>query len=282
MGTPHLYINNKSWNGLTIYRAFVEYLIGRGLSEKSTSTYSRYVAHAEKWMTKHDIILADALPSEVADYVSQSVKFSHSSRGQAAAALGHYWNWKGRTDSPVKAIRVPQQPDMVCRAIEDDQARDLVKVALGWHPEGLAVLFGMYLALRAAEIAAAEWERLSSDKAWYTVTGKNAKTATLPVHPILQDELEGGTGFVFPGRFGGHVKPTTVWSWSKTVAAAAGIETFTTHQLRHTALTRANDTMGDLRAVQTFARHRHPEQTAGYTRTKQTRLREVSDSLDYL
>ncbi|KKK59417.1 hypothetical protein LCGC14_3034590, partial [marine sediment metagenome] len=70
--------------------------------------------------------------------------------------------------------------------------------------------------------------------------------------------------------------------WTKRVASEAGIHEFTTHQLRHTALTTANDTMGDLRAVQTFARHKKPETTAGYTRTKQTRLREVSDSLDYL
>ena len=282
MGTPHLYLNSDSWKGLVVDDEFTEFLIGRGLSEKSTSTYSRYMAQAEKWMTAHDTTLIEALPSEVVAYVSQCVKFSHSSRGQVAAALGHYWEWKGRLNPPTKAIRVPPQPDMVCRAIEDDQARDLVKVALGWKPEGLAVLFGMYLALRASEIASAEWNRFNGEMEWYTVTGKNAKTATLPVHPILRSELEGGEGFLFPGRFGGHVGPATVWRWSKEVAAAAGIPEFTTHQLRHTALTRANDTMGDLRAVQTFARHRHPEQTAGYTRTKQTRLREVSDSLDYL
>ena len=56
----------------------------------------------------------------------------------------------------------------------------------------------------------------------------------------------------------------------------------TTHRLRHTALTVANDTLGDLRAVQTFARHASPAQTAGYTRTRADRLRDVSDSLDYL
>ncbi len=281
MGTPHLYLNSQAWEGLVIDATFVEYLIGRGLSEASTSTYSRYVAQAEKWMVDHDTTLVDALPSEVADYAGQCVKFSHSSRGQCAAALGHYWEWKGRVAAPTKAIRVPSQPEMVCRAIEDDQARDLVKVALGWHPKGLAVLFGMYLALRAEEIASAEWDRFSGDLEWYRVTGKNAKTATLPVHPILRSELEPGSGFVFPGRLGGHVVPATIWDWSKQVAAAAGIPEFTTHQLRHTALTTANDVMGDLRAVQTFARHSHPEQTAGYTRTKQTRLREVSDSLDY-
>ena len=133
------------------------------------------------------------------------------------------------------------------------------------------------------EIAAAEWSRFSDDMSWYTVTGKLDKTATLPVHQMLRDELaDGGTGFVFPGRFGGHVSPATIWDWTKRVAAEVGLHNFSTHQLRHTALTTANDSLGDLRAVQTFARHKRPETTAGYTRTKQTRLREVSDSLDYL
>jgi integrase/recombinase XerD len=174
---------------------------------------------------------------------------------------------------------------MVCRAVEEPDARALLKTAVGWWPRGTAVLFGMYLALRRTEIACAEWSRFSSDLNWYTVTGKGDKTATLPVHSVLRDELgsvDRSGRWVFEGRFGSHVTPATIWSWSKEVAAAAGIEEFTTHQLRHTALTTANDNLGDLRAVQTFARHKHPDQTAGYTRTKQTRLREVSDSLDYL
>ena len=271
------------WKALDLDAAYIEYLVGQGLSDATVTLYAQRLAVAVRWADNRGVTLLDASPSVIRAYAKECVQFSHSSRGQAVAVLRHYWEWKGRINPPYKAIRVPPQPDMVCRAVDDDQARDLVKMALGWHPKGLAVLFGLYLALRRTEIAAAEWARFSTDMGWYTVTGKGDKTATLPVHQMLQDELaDRGEGYVFPGRFGGHVSPATIWEWTKTVAVEAGIHDFSTHQLRHTALTTANDTLGDLRAVQTFARHKKPETTAGYTRTKQTRLREVSDSLDYL
>jgi integrase len=256
--------------------AYREHLIGEGLSRPTITIYVRLIEAAGRHLD-----LERVTASELAAY-SSTLPFSHSYRGQFAAALRHYWDLVERWNGPIKAIKVPTQPEMVCLAVDDDQARDIVKVALGWYPEGLAVLFGMYMALRRTEIAQAEWRRFSPGFEWYTVTGKGAKTATLPVNPILAAELKGGEGYVFPGRFGGHVAPSTIWDWTKKVGRAAGLEDLRTHQLRHTALTVANDTTGDLRAVQTFARHAKPSTTAGYTRTKQARLREVSDSLDYL
>lgn len=255
---------------------FRDYLLGQGLSPRTINIYVRLVLAAQQ-----NIELGTVTATLLSEYASK-LPFSHSLRGQFAAACRHYWGMIGRHDGPLKAIRVPPQAEMVCQAVEDDQARDIVKVSLGWQPQGLAVLFGMYLALRREEIAKAEWKRFSDGFEWYTVTGKGDKTATLPVNPILASELKGGTGYVFPGRYGGHVSPATIWDWTKQVGREVGIEGLRTHQLRHTALTVANDTTGDLRAVQTFARHSKPSTTAGYTRTKAARLREVSDALTYL
>jgi integrase len=262
---------------------YLEYLLGQGLSEKTAYIYARYVAGAERWIKEQGCCtgLDACRPSELKAWASETIPFTHSSRGQAVAALNHWWAWKEQRGTP-KAIRVPPQPQMVCRALEPDEARDLVKASLGWFPEGTATLFGLYLGLRRFEIAAAEWERFDPKRTWYTVTGKYDKTNTLPVHPILKSELPEGSGYVFKGRFGGHVTPATIWDWTKQVAGSVGLTEFTTHQLRHTALTTANDNLGDLRAVQTFARHEKPETTAGYTRTTRTRLQEVSEALDYL
>lgn len=90
-------------------------------------------------------------------------------------------------------------------------------------------------------------------------------------------------GPLFPSRRGirPNIAPATIWTWSKEVAAAAGIVPFTTHRLRHTALTTVLDHTENLRAVQTFARHANPQQTAGYTRTTLDQLRGVADGLDY-
>jgi len=218
--------------------------------------------------------------------VGQPPPDTNSSRKQLRTALKHYWTMSGRIDPPARAVRVPPKPRGICRAIEPDDARILVKTALGWHPQGLAVLFGLYMALRAGEIASARWDRFSPEFDWYTVTGKGDVTATIPVHPVLCAELAGYQSayvYLFPGsRRRAYVTATTVWQWTRDVAVEAGIGQIQTHQLRHTALATANDATGDLRATQAFARHARPETTAIYTRATAARLRAVVDALDYL
>lgn len=265
---------------------YTEYLVGVGLSGKSIRLYARHVERAEAWMLRHTpTTLRWAGPAEVAAY-AQTLPNSHSTRGQAVAAFRHYWDWAERTNPPVKAIRVPPAPEMVCRAITETQARDLVKAALGWWPHGTAVLCGLYLALRRFEIAKMEWDRFDDTLEWYRVTGKYDKTNTLPVHPLLAAELADRprrSRWVFPGRYQGrHVNAGTIGIWVGEVGRYAGLPNLEPHELRHTALATANDKTGDLRSVQSFARHSKVGTTSGYTRTTSKRLREVSEALDYL
>lgn len=268
------------------WSAYEDYLIGQRLSAQTRATYVRWVGDADEWLRSHGSSLDDASATDVERWARQRVTNSHASRGQAAAALSHYWTWTDRDRPPVRAVHVPPTPDYECRAITEEQVRDVVKVSIGWWPQGTATLVGLYLALRRFEIAKMEWSRFDSALEWYTVTGKRAKTATLPVHSILRAELAEHRGefrWVFPGRYPDrHINPATVWSWTERVGQAAGIPHLEPHELRHTSLATANDILGDLRAVQTFARHSDPSTTAIYTRTRKKRLREVSDSLDYL
>lgn len=268
---------------MPMWAGFADYLTGLGLNERTIVYYVARARAAERWLSIHDSNLATCNASMLAEY-ARTVTNSHSTRGQTVAALGHYWDWTGRQYPPVKAIRVPPRPDMVCRTLEDDETRALVKCALGWHPEGSAVLMGLYLALRRFEIAKAEWSRFDAPMTWYRVTGKRDKTVTLPVHPVLRAELEPwrNDGWLFPGRFGGSVNPSTIWQWIMNAAQVAGVRDLTPHRLRHTALTWAVDAGKQLRDVQTFARHSDPGMTAKYTRTTTNRLREVVDALDYL
>ncbi|MCH7901264.1 MAG: tyrosine-type recombinase/integrase, partial [Acidobacteria bacterium] len=247
---------------------FAEYLVSIGLSAGTVRNYGWRLNLAERIIAGMGATLLTADAFQMAA-LSEATSNTHSLRGQLRCTLKHYFEWQDRNDAPLRAIRVPPQPQMVNKALEVEDAKRLVETARGWWPEGAAVLFGMYLALRREEIAKAEWSRFDEDMEWYTVTGKNSKTATLPVHPALAAELapRRGEGYIFPGRFGGHMCMATIWTWSKKVARAAGIETFTTHQLRHTSLTTALDNTGPLRSVMEFARHTKPETTAGYTRT---------------
>ena len=261
---------------------FEEYLVSIGLSTNTVRNYGWRLNKAERLLAEMGATLLNANAFQLAA-MSEQTSNTHSLRGQLRSSLKHYYEWQDRNDAPLRAVRVPPQPQMVNKALSAEEAKALVETARGWWSEGLAVLFVMYLALRREEIAEAEWERFDDDMSWYTVTGKNSKTATLPVHPALTAELapRRGEGYIFPGRFGGHVSPTTIWEWTKRVAETAGLGHVTTHQLRHTSLTTALDATGNLRNVMQFARHTKPETTAGYTRTTKQQLRAVSDALDF-
>jgi integrase/recombinase XerC len=81
----------------------------------------------------------------------------------------------------------------------------------------------------------------------------------VPVGPRLRAELEDRPGgFLFPGRFAGHVHPATV---QKQVKRASGTAP---HALRHRFATRAYAGTRDLFAVQQLLGHASPETTQVY------------------
>lgn len=263
---------------------FHEHLTGLGLDQRTVAYYLRHVLKADRFLETFGTDLGTCKATQLAEYAT-TLPNTHSTRGQAAAAFGHYWEWIERLNPPFRAIRVPPRPEMVCRTLEPDETRDLVKVSLGWWPQGTVVLLGLYLALRRFEIAKAEWGRFDSGLEWYRVTGKRSKTATLPIHPVLRSELELhlGDGWLFPGRYPGtHIVPVTIGDWIEEVAHVAGIRHLVPHRLRHTSLSWAVDAGTPLRDVQSFARHSDPGQTAKYTRTTTRKLQAVVEALDYV
>jgi integrase len=275
---------------VTSSSSFEDHLVGVGLSGRTIYTYSNLIRIVERRLAVEGLALVDA-DARALMAVAESFPNSYSRRAQLRSALKHFYEWQGRDRPPVRAVRVPRRPKMVCKALDAGEARRLFEISRGWWPQGGAVLLGLFLALRREEIACAEWERFDETMEWYTVTGKYDKTATIPVSPILAAELAPlrSSGYLFPAGGlkpwkvrPGHISPTTVWHWTKTVATAAGIShDVKTHQLRHTSLTTALDRTENLRAVMEFARHERPDVTAGYTRTTRDQLRTISDAITY-
>jgi integrase len=267
--------------------AYGDYLIGRGLAPRTVRAYEQKMATAIVWFSDRGLDIDEASARDVFMFASELAE-SHATRVQLRCALKHWWTYREIPDPPLGAVQVPTAPPMVSRALTPDEADRLVQTALGWYPHGLATLFGMAMAMRREEIAAAQWSRFSPDGDWYTVLGKGLRTRTLPVHPLLSEEVHANRRidrtWIFPGRnpTRGHVTPATVWDWTRQVAVKAGVERFATHRMRHTALAEMNDRLKDLRTTQDFAGHASPEQTAGYTRTTAARLRDASNSLPYM
>ena len=264
---------------------FREHLLARGLSPKTIGLYESKVAKALLWFLEHNLTLLDASAVDLSMW-AETLPFTEPTRRHARQSLKMYYEWQGRWDAPLKAVMVPVKPRYMCRALKEHEAAKLARVAHDWFPQGLAVLSGLYLALRASEIAAMRWDRFDHDLTMYKVMGKGAYEATIPVHPILKAQLEHlQTPYVylFPGGQGrAHVDGRTILAWVKEVGREVGLDHIFTHQLRHTALATANDRLGDLRAVSEFARHRRVETTMIYTRTTVRRLEQVVESLDYI
>lgn len=264
--------------------AFEDYLLGVGLATRTVAMYVRHLERITDALAVEGGSVDTVSARELVAYLEQ-VPNSSSTRRQLRSTLTYYWQMTGRFDGPVRAVRVPPKPGGICRALTVGDARLLAKTATGWHPEGLAVQFGLYMGLRREEIATIRWDRFDRAYEWYTCFGKGGRTRTVPVHPILQHELaDMPTRYVwlFPGRSAPHVRPITIWDWTKRVAVEAGIGEIQVHQLRHTCLATINDLTGDLRGTQDIAGHVRPDTTSIYTRVKTERMRRLVDGINYL
>lgn len=253
-----------------------------GLNAKSIRQYCAYLWRAEQWCI-HQGIELETIDGDALEKFAESIPRSTSSRRGLHSALGHYFRALKRTDPPLWAVRVPRKKRMIARPLEPAEVRKLMAVVReDGGPRGLAIMLGLFLGLRRFEIAKVRYRDFNGG--WLEVIGKGDLPARLPVHPEVTRYLDrvprGTSEFVFPARNGaGPVNPTTVWTWVISAAEEAGIEGLTTHRLRHTCLTYANDATRDLRAVQEFARHERPETTAGYTRASADRLLEIMRAL---
>jgi integrase len=260
------------------------HLQAAGLAPRTTLVYMRALQRAEGWCQAHGAGgLHNVSPSVIGAY-ADSLPRTAASRRQLRSAIGHYWRIVGRKNPPLWAIRVPRKPKMVCKALDADDARVFAKAAYQRGDRaGLAALFALLMALRREEIACLRWSDLRND-GWLSVTGKGNKEARLPLHHVLVEVLAGwprSGPYVFEGRFGGHITPTTIWHWVRTVADDAGLGRVATHVCRHTALATSNDATGDLRATQDLARHDDIQTTSGYTRATAGRLRAAVEAIDY-
>lgn len=265
---------------------YQDYLLGLGLEPKTVTPYVQKLRQVTVWATEHEATLDTLTARQVSD-LALTFKPSLSTQGQLRAALKHYWESTQRWPNPYKAVRLPKVEDPLPRPLQIRQTRALIKASLGWFPEGLAVLSGLYLGLRRETIATMRWDGFRPDLTWYRFKTKNRRVLERPVHPVLQGELKGHeTAYVwlYPGqRQRAHINPATVGIWVDRVCRAAGIdEHIQVHRLRHTALTEINDRTRDLRATAEFAGHVKVDTSMRYTRVRSKRMVDtMMEGLDY-
>lgn len=263
---------------------YAAFLAMQGMADASIRNYRAMYLRWVDYARGHDRDPHHPDPLTVRAWASQ-LHGSRSLIAQARATIGHLCRACQVADVSA-VIPLPRQPRHQARGLEQDQAARLAATARDEGLPGLAVLVGLYTAARRAEIASLCWRRIDLDARRVTLERpKTRDLHTVPLHEVLAGYLAErrvpGEMWVFPGRHGGHVSPTTIGAWTDRVAEVAGVSGVTPHRLRHTALTEAYDATRDLRAVQDLAGHVNPAVTARYTRTSAAALTAAVGAINY-
>lgn len=237
------------------------------------------------WCLTHDVDPHRPDERAVAAW-SSTLTQSRALLGQARGTVKAYATWQGLDDDLQRAVPLPSAPRRPrWRSLPPDVVRDLLDAAEDAGDAGTAVLFGLFAALRRSEIAAVRWEHVDWERRQFTVWRvKNRDWHLVPLHDRLHARLEPRAlrdGWVFPGRWGGHVAHGTISDWVARVARAAGHAEVTPHQLRHTCATAVYDATRDLVLAQTLLGHRRPETTALYVRPNRAALAAAVGAIDY-
>lgn len=259
---------------------FAARLIMDGLADSTVRNYRCLYQRWLDWCRTHDRDPERLEPMDVRGW-SQTIHGSRPMTDQAAAVVNHACRMHDVEESG-SAIPKPRRPKRSPRSLSDDAAARLAATAHEAGIGGTACLVCLYTAARRSETAGMEWHNVGSE----TIRWWRPKTRDwheIPLHPVLAEHLECRRGgqWLFPGRWGGHVSPATIWRWVIDVAEQAGIGHVTPHQLRATALTVVNENTGDLRAAQELAGHTDVQTTTLYTRVSERRLTAAVGALDY-
>ena len=286
---------------LTSARLIHEYLGAlrhqRRLSPATLSNYGRALDVLVELSGKKPLQALEA--AEVRRYVAvlHSKGLSPRSLALALSAWRGYFRWlarhRGLQSNPVLGIRAPKAPRPLPKALSVESAQRLLDSHDHKEPllsQDLAMFELLYSSgLRVGELVALD---LGDDPAQgeVTVTGKGAKTRTVPVgekaRVALKVWLEIRSQVAVPeekalfvGARGRRISPSRVWhrlaAWAKRRGLAEHVHP---HMLRHSFASHMLQSSQDLRAVQELLGHASISTTQVYTHLDFQALAKVYDA----
>ena len=179
-----------------------------------------------------------------------------------------------RPDDPTRKISHPRIPRSLPRDVDPAVAQQ----ALAVIPDERVHAAGELLfrcGLRIIEVAgirpARDLIRRGDGRTWLRVTGKGGHEREVPISEELAARLRdlAGAGWLLPSAAStsGHLTPDYLGSLVAGALRDGGLDA-TSHQLRHTAATRALQETGDITAAQLLLGHRQLSTTQVYARAK--------------
>ena len=202
---------------------------------------------------------------------------------------------RGLRANPVLGIRAPKAPRPLPKALSVEAAQKLMEGDGATGPAALrdrAMFELLYSSgLRVGELVAlnAGDGRLDLAQGEVTVTGKGAKTRTVPVGAQAREALKkwlsaraslagNGEKALFVGSRGRRISAAVVAARLRRWSAAAGGQRVHPHMLRHSFATHVLQSSQDLRAVQEMLGHASISTTQVYTHLDFQALAKVYDA----
>ncbi len=177
-----------------------------------------------------------------------------------------------RSDDPSLDVPRVKKPHAHPRPCPDRY----IAVAMGMATaaEKLMIRLGVECGLRRGEIARVHSDDVVSDSAGHSliVRGKGDKQRIVPLPDDLANIVMETQGYLFPGRFGGHVEESYIGDHISRLLP----DGYAAHTLRHRFATTAYATTHDLFVVAELLGHESVETTEHYVAMPDGRLREAT------
>jgi integrase/recombinase XerC len=272
----------------------------RRLSPHTLANYSRAVDVL--FGLKEKTPLRDLDAAQVRRFVARLHAAGLSGRTLALtlSAWRGLYHWlarhQGYAANPVQGVRAPKSPRRLPKALSVEQAQQLLEAPAAQTPalvRDRAMFELLYSSgLRLGELVALDLDdgRLDLRQGEVTVTGKGARTRTVPVggraREALRDWLKAraliarpAERALFVGARGARIAPGTVEArlraWAKRQGLGAAVHP---HMLRHSFASHVLESSQDLRAVQEMLGHASIATTQIYTHLDFQALAKVYDA----
>lgn len=177
-----------------------------------------------------------------------------------------------RSDDPSLDVPRVKKPHAHPRPCPDRYIAAAMEMATS--SEKLMIRFGAECGLRRGEIARVHSDDVVADSAGHSliVRGKGDKQRIVPLPDDLAAIVMDANGYLFPGRFGGHVEESYIGDHISHLLP----DGYAAHTLRHRFATTAYAATHDLFVVAELLGHESVETTEHYVAMPDGRLREAT------
>jgi integrase/recombinase XerC len=281
---------------------YLDYLAGeRRLAEHTVANYRRDLALLLAFCEAHAISAwQDVTVQQMRAFVAEKHRGGLSGRSlqRLLSTVRGFFRYLARENqvdhNPAQIVRAPKTPRRLPRALDVDQAAQLLDEspgddALEFRDHAMLELF-YSSGLRLSELVSLRLEELDFADATVRVTGKGAKTRLVPIGAKARDALRRwltrrealvhpDEHAVFVGRRGRALTPRAVQLRLERWAVRHGVaQSLHPHLLRHSFASHLLESSGDLRAVQELLGHTDISTTQIYTHLDFQHLAKVYDA----